>query len=395
MVLATVLALMVASCAPSAPTPTTGAVQPPKFVEPDVIKIGINVEATGPAAAVGNMLTSGVTLAYELRPTVLGKPVELVVYDNKGDKNEAYNAAVRLMEQDKVTGVVGPVYSTLCLATGEAGEKYHVPSIGPSTTNPLTTVDRKYFFRACFMNTDQGWNAVRYAVDSMGAKTAALFMDIGEDSAVDGCTRFARLFITKTGDPKSIVATVTYTAGDRDFTSQLSLLKQLQPDVIYNPMRPDGAAMMYEQAHALGYDTFQMIGDDAVDAPETLMLGGEHVEGLLTTTHFHPDAGLTEQATKFVEAFRAKYNRNPSGIEAQSFDSYNMMLTAIENAGTADPEAVRDAIENLKDFPGATGPITMTPTHNPKKYTYMIRVENGEWAFVEALPPEDVPETVF
>ena len=117
----------------------------------DPIRIGVYMPLTGQNAFAGQLELEGIQLAHKITPTVLGRPVELVVVDNKSDKVEAANAVKRLAERDNVTAIIGTYASSLSLAGGEVAERAKVPVLATSSTNPLVTQGKKYYFRACFM----------------------------------------------------------------------------------------------------------------------------------------------------------------------------------------------------------------------------------------------------
>ena len=118
----------------------------------DPIKIGVYLPLTGQNAFGGQLELEGIQLAHKLKPTVLDRPVELVVVDNKSDKVEAANAVKRLTEHEKVLAIIGTYGSSLAMAGGEVAERAKVPVIGTSCTNPLVTQGKKYYFRACFID---------------------------------------------------------------------------------------------------------------------------------------------------------------------------------------------------------------------------------------------------
>ena len=121
----------------------------------DPIKIGVYLPLTGQNAFGGQLELEGIQLAHKLKPTVLDRPVELVVVDNKSDKVEAANAVKRLTEHEKVLAIIGTYGSSLAMAGGEVAERAKVPVIGTSCTNPLVTQGKKYYFRACFIDPYQ------------------------------------------------------------------------------------------------------------------------------------------------------------------------------------------------------------------------------------------------
>jgi len=116
-------------------------------VDATPIKIGVYLPLTGQNAFGGQLELEGVRLAQKEMPTVLNRPVELVVVDNKSDKVEAANAVKRLVERDKVVALIGSYGSSLAMAGAEVAEKAMIPGVGTSCTNPLVTQGKKYYFR--------------------------------------------------------------------------------------------------------------------------------------------------------------------------------------------------------------------------------------------------------
>ena len=168
------------------------------FAADDVIKIGVFNCLTGQNAFGGQLELEGTQLAHKEIPEVLGKKVELVVVDNKSDKVEAANAVTRLIEHDKVNAVIGTYGSSLAMAGGEVAEKAGIPVIGTSCTNPLVTLGKKFYFRACFIDPFQGAGAATYASRQLGFKKAATLTDVANDYSV-GLSNFFKRAFTKLG----------------------------------------------------------------------------------------------------------------------------------------------------------------------------------------------------
>jgi branched-chain amino acid transport system substrate-binding protein len=159
----------------------------------DVIKIGVYEPLTGTNAAGGQMTVEGIKLANQLYPEVLGKKVELVVVDNKSEKQEAANAVERLISKEKVNVIIGSYGSSLSMAGGPVALDAKVPVIGCSPTNPAVTLDNDYYFRVCFIDPFQGTVMSNYATGTLGAKTAAIIQDVQQDYSVGLSSYFEKL----------------------------------------------------------------------------------------------------------------------------------------------------------------------------------------------------------
>ncbi|PKP57816.1 branched-chain amino acid ABC transporter substrate-binding protein [Candidatus Atribacteria bacterium HGW-Atribacteria-1] len=351
------------------------------------IVIGVYEPMTGPYAAGGQMTMEGVNLAFEQQSTVLGRPIKLVLVDNKSEKVEAANAVARLIEFEKAVAIVGSYGSACAIPGSEVANKAGVPMVGCSPTNPLVTLGKPYAFRACFIDPFQGAVMANFAVSNLNAKTAVVIQDIASDYAVGLSAFFREAFIELTGDPKSIIGLISYQTGDPDFTAQVTYAAGKNPDVVFVPAGSYGdAAIILKQGKEMGViATF--LGGDTWEAPEFIEVGGEAVEGSYFSTHFDATAITTKAAEKFCKDFEKKYDRSPSAFAALGFDAFNLVVDAIERAGSADPKAIRDALAATKDYEGATGMITLDYNGDATKDAIIKTVEGGEFKYVATVHP--------
>lgn len=347
------------------------------------IKIGLNLEMTGGTAAYGQMGYEGLQLIQELvKPEVLGRPVQFVLVDNKTDRVEAANATSRLIEKEHVVAIIGPMISGNMLAAGPIAEKYQIPIIGPSTTNPLTTQGKKFVFRACFIDPFQGTIAAKFAYETLRAKKAAILSDINQDYCV-ALGKFFKQEFERLGG--KVVSETYLKTGDQDMTAQLTAIKRARPDVIYFPNYYTEIAIAARQARDLGL-TQPILSGDGADAPELISIGGKAVEGLMHTAFWHEKTAVTEIGKKYLRAYKAKYGKAPNAFGALAADSYLILLDAIKRAGSTDPKKIRDAIESTKNLQVVTGPVTIK-NGDAIKSIVLRRVKNGQFEFLTVVNP--------
>lgn len=355
------------------------------FAQP--IKIGVFEPMTGPSAAGGEMTVEGIELALELKPEVLGRPVEIIVVDNKSDKVEAANAVSRLIERDQVVAIIGSYGSSLSMAAGDIVNKAKIPTVGCSPTNPLVTLNNDYYFRVCFIDPFQGTVMANYAVNELGAKTAAVIQDVTQDYSVGLSKYFIDAFRRLTGDPNSVVEISSYNTGDQDFTAQLTNVKNKQPDVIFAPGNYGESALLIRQARELGIDV-PFLGGDTWEAPEFLSIGGEAVEGAVFSTHFTAEAPVTPESDKFLQAYREKFGKEANAFAALGYDAYMVILHVIEQAGSAEPQAIRDGLAQVEGFVGATGIISLDENGDAVKSAVINKVEDGKFVYLTTVEPQ-------
>lgn len=347
------------------------------------INIGAYLPMTGNVAAFGQMCWSAVEVAHKMEPTVLGRPVDLKLVDTKSDKVESANAVSRLIERDKVSVIIGEMISGNTIAGSDYAERKQIPMVSPTATNPIVTQNKKYVFRVCFIDTDQGLVAAKLAVQKLKAKTAALIYDISQDYCV-GLANFFKKEFTKEGG--KVTAELMFKSGDRDFTPQLSRIKSVNPDIIYAPIYYTELALIAKQAREMGLQV-PILSADGAQAPELIQLGGRAVEDILFSGHFHRDMVDTARGKKFLALFKKETGKELDSFGAMGADAYFIVLDAIRRAGSSDPNKIREALATTKDFQGVTGKISLKPDGNAVKAIVINKVKNGEFTYVATIMP--------
>jgi branched-chain amino acid transport system substrate-binding protein len=344
----------------------------------ETIKIGACLPMTGTVAGYGQQEWAGIQIANEIQPTVLGKKIELVLTDTKNEKIETANAMSRLIEKDKVIGVLGEAISGNLLS-----ETAKIPTVSPTATGPLANQGKKYAFRACFIDPFQGEVAARFARNQLKAQTAAVIIDIAQDYSVGLANFFVKEFIKQGG---KILSTTYIQTGDQDFSAQVSSIQAAKPDIIYAPNYYTEDALMAKQARKLGINVPILAGDGAQD-DALLQIGGKAVDNMYLTGHFHKQAATTERAKEFTKRFEAKHKKEPGAFAALGADAYFLLLDAIERANSTDGTKIRDALAETKNFQAVSGIINMGDNGNAVKSMIINKVDGGKFVYVTTVNP--------
>ncbi len=352
----------------------------------DVIKIGVFEPLTGANGAGGADEYDGIKLANKLSPEVLGKKVQLVVVDNKSDKVEAANAATVLAQKEKVNAVLGSWGSSLSMAGGPIFAEAKIPAVAVSATNPAVTKGNDFYFRVCFLDPFQGTVGAAYAFNELKAKKVAIIREVSNDYSVGLAKFFVDHFVKLSGDEKAIVATADYNTGDQDFSAQLTNIKQFEPDVIFAPGNYTESALIIKQARDLGI-TAKFIGGDTWDINAFLEVGGAAVEGAIVSTFFANDVPINKTSEAFLKSFRDEYKKEPPAVAALGYDAYLVVLDAIKRANSAEPEKIREALTQTKDFEGSAGSITINAERNADKAAVFKTVKDGKFVFLTTVKP--------
>ncbi|MCB2227185.1 MAG: ABC transporter substrate-binding protein [Desulfarculaceae bacterium] len=346
------------------------------------VKIGLILPMTGPAAAYGDMAYKGVQMAQAKRPQVLGRPVKLILVDNRSDKTESSNAANRLIQRDKVALIIGALSSTPTLAAAPVAEDAKVPLVSGWATNPLVTQKKKCVFRTCFVDPFQGSVAARFAFDTLRARRAALLIDISRDYSVGLASAFVKAFKKLGG---KVVARTMYSNGDQEFGAQLGMIKKRSADLIYLPGYLPELPLIVRQAREMGLDQ-PFLGGDAAQAEQVISSGGKALEGFYLTTHFDEQGVSTPAGKEYVAAYRAKHKKAPDALGALGYDVYNVVLDALAKAGSTDAAKVTAALEATKGFPGVCGVMDLVE-HNAVKPAVILTIDKGKFKYVTTVKP--------
>ena len=355
---AAVLALTLASCSKA---------------ESNSVKIGGIFPLSGQVAVYGVECKNGVDLAIEeinAAGGINGKPVVLVSEDDEGNPDKTVNAFKKLSTKDGVKVVIGSLTSGCTQAITTLSQASKVVQIAPAATAPAITDAGDFIFRACFIDPFQGTVGGKFAAETLGKKRAAILYDIGNDYSVGLADNF-KIAFTKAGG--SIVSEESYATNDKDFNAQLTKIKNANPDVVYLPDYYGTVALIAKQLRAQGINV-PMVGADGWDGLTSN--AGDEVLGGYYSNHYAVDS--TEPAVKkFVESFRAKYNKDPNSFAALGYDCVYLIRDAIVAAGAEDSIAVRDALAKT-DGDYVTGHLTFDGKHNPIKSAVMLELVKAD-----------------
>ena len=353
----------------------------------NTVKVAVLAPLSGDVATFGESTRDGVLLAIEewnAEGGVMGKTIEAVVEDSQCNPEAAVSAANKVIDQDGVKFIIGEVCSSASIPISEIAVAKGVFQISPTSTNPSVTEaedgsTKPNIFRACFIDPFQGKVAAKFALDNLGASTAAVFLDQGNDYVRGLAEVFIAEFEAGGG---SVVVKENYTGEDTDFSAILTKVKDAGPDLLYLPDYYSTVNLIAAQAKEMGVTAPMMGGDgwDSADADLTVIEGGYY------TNHFF--AGDTRPIVQtFVSRYEEKYGNAPDALAALAYDATNILFQAMEQAeSTDDPDAVGAAMESGV-FPVVSGDITYDAKHNPVKAAVVLKVEGGEIIYTDTVQP--------
>lgn len=380
-----VLAFALAGCGGGTTTPAPGPSDPEP--EAEEIVIGAVFGLTGDIATFGQSSREAIQMAVDevnAAGGLLGRPVRVVFEDNKSLAPETALAVEKLIDQDGVVAIIGAIASTNTLAGAPVAQDAGIPLISPTSTNPAVTLVGDYIFRACFIDPFQGRVAAQFALEDLGAKTAAILTDVGSDYSMGLRDVFEEVFIAGGGQ---IVEKGDFVVQDTDFTAILTNIKAKNPDVVYVPAYYNSVGLILKQAKEdLGIESV-FIGADGWDSAALFDIAGDSANGGFFSNHYSPDA-TTPEVVDFLAAYRAKYNnKTPDALAALGYDAALILFDSIERAGSTDGAAIRDAMAVTSGFVGVSGTVTMDENRNPVKSAVIIEIKDQQQAYKTTVNP--------
>jgi branched-chain amino acid transport system substrate-binding protein len=354
------------------------------------ILLGHYASLSGATAMFGQMTDKGCQLAVEEineAGGVLGKQIKLETLDDVSREDQVQSIVERLINNGAVT-LIGEVASKRSIAAAPIADAQGVPMISSASTNPKVTVDartgvRKYVFRVCFTDPFQGSVIAKFVSEHLKGKNAAILYDSKEDYSVGLRDGFRATWEQIGG---KVAREEAYQGGDKDFRSQLTSIKAANPDALVVPGYYGDINLIVKQARGLGLN-IPIVGGDGWDSPTLADGAAAQFKDCYFSNHFSPEEERTG-IKEFVDAFKAKFNEEPNALAALGYDAVKLAADAIKRANSAEPKAVRDAIEQTKDFQGVTGTISIDPEHNAVKSAVVVKVEGKKFPLVTVIKPE-------
>ena len=351
-------------------------------IDEKVVKIGFNFEETGAVAAYGTSEQKGAQLAVDqinAAGGVDGKQIEVVDKDNKSETAEAATVTTNLVTQSKVNALVGPATSGATAAAVANAGKAGVPLVTPSATQDDLTKGQDYLFRATFIDSFQGQIIAKYTTDNLKAKKVVLYYDNSSDYAKGIAEAFKKSY------KGEIVATETFQSKDTDFQAALTKIKDKDFDAIVLPGYYTETGKIVNQARGMGIKQ-PIIGGDGFNGEEFVQQAtAERASNIYFISGFSTTVDVSAKAKAFLEAYRAKYNEEPSTFSALAYDSVYLVANAAK--GAKNSGEIKDNLAKTKDFDGVTGQTSFDADHNTVKTAYMMTMNNGKVEEAEVVKP--------
>ena len=360
------------------------------------IVIALISNTTGDYAQYGQPVRDGAMLyinQLNANGGINGKQVKVLEYDDKGDGVEAVNA-YNLACDNGITAVFGATLTGPTIALADATYEDNMPQVTASATaSGVTMIDpddanseiRTNVFRACFIDPYQGEKMATYASEKLGAKTAAVFYQTGNDYS-EG---LMNAFVEKAKALGiEIVDSEAFAEGDKDFKAQMTNIAAAAPDVVFAPIYYAEAGLAITAARAAGC-TSTFMGGDGFGSVKNYA-SADDLEGSVYCSGYAPG---TDSVKQFEEDYKAAYNVDeiPNMFAPLAYDAAMLLCEGLKaaeaqglTAGTDEyKQAVIDAIKTMDGTEGITGSYAFDEFNNPIKPVAIIELTGGNEVYQE------------
>ncbi len=334
------------------------------------IKIGFLGPLTGDAANLGVNAQKGVQLAVQeinAAGGINGRNIEVTYEDGKCNAKDAATAGNKLINFDKVTAIIGGLCSSETIAVAPVAEQQKVIMFSGCSSNPSITTIGDYIFRDYPSDAFQGVYAAGIAKDQLKAKNAAILYCLS-----DWCVAIKDVFKkTFTAGGGSIVVEEGYEQTTNDLKTQLTKIKEKDPDMVYFVGYTEASIIGIKQMKELGMDV-PALGGDAWDDTKIWTETGAAGEGKMWTVVNSP----------IPDSFKEKMNTvgvtDVTICGPQVYDATMILADIMKRVGT-DPEKIKNELYKVKDYQGVSGVITLDTNGDLASNSYVTKVaKNGK-----------------
>jgi branched-chain amino acid transport system substrate-binding protein len=353
------------------------------------IKIGAVLDITGAGASLGVPERQTLEmLAKQVNDDggVNGRQIELLIEDNQSTEDGAARAASKLLQQEKVDILLGASRTGPSLAMRPLAEQAQIPMISLAANEKIVN-GSEWVFKTAQNDkvviekivddmTAKGYKRIALARDAsgFGEGVAEMFTELGKSAGIE------------------IVTTEKFAPDATDFTAQMVNVRNAKPDATVLWGIPPAAALAQKayaqlvpdvpvyQSHGIGNQVFL---DTAGDSAHGLVAP---LGRMVVADQLPEDDPQKEVVTTFIKDFEDAYGEKPSTFAGHAYDGFMIAIKALKDTGGTDPNELRDALENVSDWPGVSGVFTMTPQDHSglsKEALVLVTVDNGTWKLVE------------
>lgn len=356
-------------------------------VEP--IKIGAVLSVSGPASFLGEPERNTLLLLQDkinAQGGVLGRPLEMIIYDDETEVNKAVLAADRLLKRDRVVAAIGGTTSGNTLAVMPKFASAKIPLVSCAAAEKIVKPVNPWVFKTPQSDRHAVIKILEHA-KAQGYKSIAIL------TVSDGFGQAGREVLLELipAYGMTLAADEIYGPRDTDMTPQLTKLRGLNPDAVVCWGTNPGPAVVARNRVQLGMNT-PLYMSHGVASKRFIELAGEAAEGLIlpagrlaVADQLAGDNPQKALLMEYIQEYEARFNAEVSTFGGYAHDALRLIVEAIARAGQAQSQSIRDHLEKIDGFVATGGTFHLSAKdHNglDERAFVMVRITDSDWELV-------------
>lgn len=348
----------------------------------ETVKIGLIQPLTGSVAYNGVAAVNGAKIAVAERNSKAGEngtKYELVVEDGQCQPSKTVSAAEKLIQKDQVPVIVGAFCSSATIAAMSVIEKYKVPMVsGISSKSDLTERGNKWFFRSAETDGLLASAFAKILVDQLKLKKIA-YIGVNDDWGRGGISEFSSQIEAAGGET---AMKLYFDHGATDFYTLLTRVRAAKPDGVFVAAETQDGSILVKQMKEVGLES-QVFGVGSWATADFVKLAGDAAEGIHAAVPYAYTIDRPENKAFVEEYKKANDGALPGKYSAAGYNALNIVMDAVERAGEATPEKIRDALP-ATDYKGPNGEFKFTEKGQGYGFdAVLVRLHNGQPEIVD------------
>ncbi|WP_419778428.1 ABC transporter substrate-binding protein [Maridesulfovibrio sp.] len=352
----------------------------------NTIKVGVLYNLTGGMAAIDRPGMQGMELAKDIINSgggILGRKLSLVISDCRSNLDSTAMASEALAGQDDMVAVIGLNDTDYVMSAAPAiTAKDTIFITAGATMQNLPYMYGKYFFMTAFGDNMQARAVAKFAKRRLETSHSFVGTDISNEFTKTLSKYFKRRYRKYGG---TVVEELWYNSGADKYP--LPKDKSKDTDLIFISSIPPDAPKYITEVRKAGFNQ-PIVSGDGFDTPGLRDVPAEYAHSIYFATHVALD-NPAPMVQEFVDSYTRMFGKKPeSGFAALGYDTVMLLAQAIERAGVADSEKVREALSKTDGFKGVTGEFYYPEgIRVPMKTVDIVKYQNGTFSFVEQISP--------
>ncbi|MEA1935553.1 MAG: penicillin-binding protein activator [Thermodesulfobacteriota bacterium] len=348
--------------------------------------IGCILPLTGRYAHYGNKALEAIILATGIFDPEKKNPIKLIIEDSKSDPDTAREAVVKLVKQDKVIGILGPLGSATALEAAREAQKLNVPILTLTQSEGITKLG-DYVFRDFLTGLMQVCTLVKYSIQNLGMTRFAILYPT-DNYGIEMMNLFWDEVLRWGGEIRGVES---YNSKQTDFGREIKSLTGLnfmeseekskekpEPiigfDALFIPDSHSRVRMIVPQLAFYDVTGIQLLGTNSWNSLQLLEGESKYLEGAIFVDGFFQDSFYPD-VRNFIDNFYVVYGREPDDLEALIYDAASIMVSALNKNNVEIRDDLKDNLLNLKNYPGITGKTSFSETGEVEKSLFVLMVK--------------------